>query len=63
MMPWPGHFNLHNNFVICGQKHKVRVLVFLEREEHFEIKIEQNRQNRTILSNSIYNVELSDAAK
>ena len=25
-----------NNFVICGQKHKVWVLVFLERAEHFE---------------------------
>ena len=27
-----------NNFVVYGQKHKVRVLVFLERAEHFEIE-------------------------
>ena len=32
-----------NNFVVYGQKHKVWVLVFLERVEHFETKIEQIR--------------------
>ena len=31
-----------NNSVVYGQKHKVWVLVFLERAEHFETKIEQN---------------------
>ena len=30
-----------NNSVVYGQKHKVWVLVFLERVEHFETKIEQ----------------------
>ena len=46
-----GHFKLQitktsNNFVICSQKHKVWVLVFLlERAEHFESKIEQIRRN------------------
>ena len=30
-----------NNSVVYGQKHKVWVLVFLERAEHFETKIEQ----------------------
>ena len=30
-----------NNFVFYGQKHKVWILVFLERADHFETKIEQ----------------------
>ena len=30
-----------NNFVVYDQKHKVLKLIFLERAEHFETKIEQ----------------------
>ena len=44
--PWPGP----NNFIICDQKHKVWVLVFLvRREEHFEIEIEQIRRKFSVL--------------
>ena len=49
MMPWPGHFNLHitSLFVFrninCGYSFSK-----LEREEHFEIKIEQIRLQSTV---------------
>ena len=36
---------LNPNSFVCGQKHKVWVLVFLEWVEHFETKTEQIRWN------------------